>query len=131
MSRIRLPPSKSEIVAAIGRRVGQRRKIAVLATYLPPAMKSQQVRRSLRDVNDAIIHIKQKYMDTYILIAVDFNKANLDTALTDHADIKVIRTGPTCGTNVLDIISSNLNNMLIESGTTDPIRSENDIPSII
>ena len=40
MSRIKLPPTKHEIVGAIGRRVGQRRKFAVLAVYLPPAMRA-------------------------------------------------------------------------------------------
>ena len=60
MSRIKLPPTKNEIIAAIGRRVGQRRKIAVIAVYLPPAMRADQIRRCLKDTNDSILHIKHK-----------------------------------------------------------------------
>ena len=74
MSRIKLPPTKNEIIAAIGRRVGQRRKIAVIAVYLPPAMRADQIRRCLKDTNDSILHIKHKYADPYILLAGDFNK---------------------------------------------------------
>ena len=57
MSRIRLPPTKYELVGAIGRRVGQRRKVAALAVYLPPALNAEQVRRCLSDVNLSLIHI--------------------------------------------------------------------------
>ena len=34
--KAKIPPSKHEVFAAIGRRVGQRRKVIVLAIYVPP-----------------------------------------------------------------------------------------------
>ena len=129
MSRIRLPPTKYELVGAIGRRVGQRRKVAALAVYLPPALNAEQVRRCLSDVNDAIIHIKNKYCDPYIIIGGDFNRTDIGRALADHADIKQIRTAPTRGTNVLDIIATNFNELLIDSGVTEPIESEDGVPT--
>lgn len=69
-----LPHMKYEIVAAIGRRTGQRRKVAVIGAYLPPAMKAEQVKQCLREINDSIVHVKQKYADPYIIVAGDFNK---------------------------------------------------------
>ena len=129
MSRIRLPHTKHEIVGAIGRRVGQRRKVAVLAVYLPPAMKAHQVRRCLKDVNDSLLHIKQKYTDPYIILGGDFNKSDLRQALSDHPDIKPVTTGPTRGTSILDIVATNFNRDLGKSGTTQPIKSVNEIPT--
>ena len=129
MSRIRLPPTRHEIVGARGRRVGQRRKVAVLAVYLPPALKVDQVRRCLRDYNDALVHIKQKYADPYIITAGDFNRADMRIALAEHSDIKPITTGPTRGGAVLDIIATNFNGGLIDAGTTDPIVSEGNVPT--
>ena len=129
MSRIRLPPTKHEIVGAIGRRVGQRRKVAVLAVYLPPALRSDQLTRCLRDFNDCIVHIKQKYTDPYIVAAGDFNRTDTKTALAEHTDIVPVTTGPTRGAAVLDIVATNFNQQLVEAGTTDPIRSERDVPT--
>ena len=101
MNRIRLPPTKYEIVGAIGRRMGQRRKVAVLGVYLPPALRADQVRRCLKDINDAVLHLKQKYTDPYLVVAGDFNKQDLRRALADHSDIKQIQTGPTRGATSL------------------------------
>ena len=129
MSRIRLPHSKYEIVGAIGRRTGQRRKVAALVVYLPPSMKAEQVKRCLKDVNDAIVHVKQKYCDPYIFVGGDFNKKDIRVALADHTDVKTVLTGPTRGGNTLDIIATNCNENLTESGTTEPIKSESEVPS--
>ena len=129
MSRIRLPFTKNEIVAGIGRRPGQRRKVAVVAAYLPPALKVDQVRKCLRDINNSILHIKQKYTDPYIILAGDFNKTDTRVALADHGDIRPISTGPTRGTSTLDIVATNFNQMANKVGTTEPIKSEADVPS--
>ena len=129
MSRVRLPHMKSELVAAIGRRAGQRRKVAIIGVYLPPAMRIQQVRRSLREVNDAVTHVKQKYNDPYIMLAGDFNRKDIQAALRDHVDIKPIVTGPTRGDSVLDIIATNMNDQLKEAGTTTAIKSEEGVYS--
>ena len=129
MSRVKLPPTKYEIVAAVGRRTGQRRKIVVLAAYLPPAMKANQVRRCLKDVNDSLVHIKQKYVDPYIAVGGDFNRLDIRSGLADHAEIQVLKTGPTRGGSVLDILATNFNDLAYEIGTTEPIRSETDVPT--
>ena len=97
--------------------------------YLPPALKAEQVRRCLRDVNDAVVHIKQKYVDPYLMLGGDFNKKDIRLALQDHSDIKPLPTGPTRGDSVLDILATNFNEHVRGYGTTDPIVSEADIPT--
>ena len=129
MARIKLPPTKNEMVGAIGRRVGQRRKVASLAVYLPPALKADQVKKCLSEVNDAIIHIKNKYNDPFIMVGGDFNRTDIKRALADHSDISQILTAPTRGTNILDIIATNFNDILVDSGVTEPIQSETGVPS--
>ena len=129
MARIRLPPMKNELVGAIGRRVGQRRKVAALAVYLPPALKADQVKKCLSEVNDAVIHIKNKYNDPYIIVGGDFNKTDIKRALADHSDIAQISTEPTRGGSVLDIIATNFNDLVVDSGVTEPIQSETGVPT--
>ena len=67
---------------------------------------------SLRDFNDAIVHIKHKYADPYIVAVGDFNRTDVRTALADHNDVSPIQTGPTRGNNVLDIVATNFNQLL-------------------
>ena len=59
--KAKIPPSKHETYAAIGRRAGQRRKIAVLIVYIPPSYNAEQNRSLYNHVNDAVLAIKSKY----------------------------------------------------------------------
>ena len=103
--------------------------MAAIAVYLPPVLNADQVRCCLRDVNDAIVHIKNKYKDPYLLVGGDFNKKDLSTDLADHKEIDQLLTGPTRGTNILDILATNFNDLLDENGVTEPIVSEVGIPT--
>ena len=80
-------------------------------------------------MNDAIIHIKNKYNDPFIIVRGDFNKTDIKRALSDHSDITQILTEPTRGTSVLDIIATNFNDLVVDSGVTEPIQSEAGVPS--
>ena len=64
---------KYEIVAAIARRTGQRRKIATIAVYIPPNYNSDQNAQCLEYINGLVASIKQKYNAPYVIIAGDFN----------------------------------------------------------
>ena len=61
MSKAKIPPNKHEIYAAIGRRRGQRRKIAVLVVYIPPSYNAERTRSLYRATNDALMAIQNKY----------------------------------------------------------------------
>ena len=54
MSHAKLPPSKHEVLATIGRRVGQRRKIVCIVVYIPPHYNAEQNRSLFRL---SLIHI--------------------------------------------------------------------------
>ena len=102
MTQIRLPMSSFEIVAAIGRRTGQRRKVAVLALYIPPSYNAEENRRFLAYLNDCLIIIKSRYNDPYVFIGGDVNKRRLNAALCHYPGVKRINTAATREYNVFD-----------------------------
>ena len=50
--KAKIPPSKHEVFAAVGRRVGQRRKIVVIEVYVPPHYNAEQNRSISAYTND-------------------------------------------------------------------------------
>ena len=94
MAQCKLPESEFEVVAAIGRRTAQRRKVLTIAAYLPPQYNAERTREFLSYLCDCILLLKNKYNDPYIVIAGDFNKRNLSQATKDYPRIKPIKTPP-------------------------------------
>ena len=125
--KAKIPPTKHEVFATIGRRVGQRRKVVVLAIYVPPWYNADQNRSLFKYTNDAILAIKSKYENPYIIVAGDFNRRDFRLATNEHTEIKAVTTGPTRGAAVLDVIGSNMNDNVIDCGVTAAIASEEGI----
>ena len=119
LSRVKVPPSKHEILAAIGRRTGQRRKTLIVAVYIPPWYNAQQNRSLFNYTNDLLTHFKNKYENPMILFGGDFNRRSVKEATREHGNMKIIQTGPTRNDATLDILSSNFNELLLDSGTTE------------
>ena len=128
-SRAKIPPSKHEVLAAVGRRQGQRRKIVVINVYIPPWYNAQQNRSLLSYTNDVVLALKNKYENPYIVMGGDFNKRDFKAAVQEHPEIKPIKTGPTRNNAVLDILGTNFNELLLDSGTVDPIWSQEGVES--
>lgn len=122
--RSKLPPSKHEVLAAVGRRTGQRRKIVCIVVYVPPWYNADQNRSLYSYINDVILAIKNKYESPYILIGGDFNKRSVSEATRDFPEIKQIVTGATRGDNVLDIMTCNFSGSLVDCGTSNPIEDQ-------
>ena len=121
MSKVKIPCSEFEIVAAIGRRTGQRRKVLVVAVYLPPSYDADQTHRCLSKVNDTVLALKRRYDNPYVIVAGDFNRRDAKKATADFSEMKIVGTPPTRGRQVLDIIQTSFNELLIDSGVVDPI----------
>ena len=129
MTRARLPYSQFEVLAAIGRRTGQRRKVCVLVLYLPPWYPAERSRKCLEYVSDCIVLLRSRYENPYMFVGGDLNKRNFRQALQDFPDLKVIQTPPTRGDNVLDLIATNSERDLVQSGVTHPIVDANGVES--
>ena len=126
-SKAKIPPSKHEVYAAVGRRTGQRRKVVVVVVYIPPYYNADQNRSLFRYTNDAVLALKSKYEDPYIVFGGDFNRRKFKLAVEDFPQIKEIRTGPTRGNAVLDILSTNFNDSLTDSGVVAAICNEDGV----
>lgn len=119
MTTAKIPPTKYEIMAAVGGRCGQRRKVVVLAGYTPPNFNAGQNKSFLRALNNIITAIKTKYVNPYVLVGGDFNRRDFRLVTREHPNIKQIITGPTRGNVVLDIQACNMHDLLIDCGTAD------------
>ena len=97
MTRARLPHSKFEVVAAIDRRTDQRRKICVLAAYIPPWYTADRSKKCLEYINDCVALLTNRYQDPHFFLGGDFNRRNIRQATKDFPSIKLITTGPTRG----------------------------------
>lgn len=72
MCKAKIPPTKHEVFAAVGRRMGQRRKIVALAVYIPPWYNAEQNRSLFNYTNDAILALRSKYDDPIIIMGGGF-----------------------------------------------------------
>ena len=129
MSRARIPHSKHEVAAAIGRRTGQRRKVLVIAAYLPPWYNAAQNTSFYNYINDCITLLLSRYEEPYVILAGDFNRRDISRATGNFPSLKIIRTPPTRGDAILDLVSANMDAMLIDAGVTDPITNDYGVPS--
>ena len=103
MVPIKIPQPEFEVVAALGRRSGQRRKIAVVCFYIPPAYDADTDARFMDYLSD-VLTIKNRFVDPYIAIAGDANRRDLRAALADYRDIKLVHTSPTRRDATLDLV---------------------------
>ena len=70
-----------EILAALGRRTGQRRKLLVIAVYVPPDYDSDQSSQCLSEVNDMILSLRKRYNNPYVVVGGDWNKREARNAV--------------------------------------------------
>ena len=124
LTKAKIPPCKHEIYAAVGRRAGQRRKVVVLIAYVPPSYNAQQNKSFYKSMNDAMMTLKNKYNDPYVIIGGDFNRRSIYEATREYPDIRPISTGPTRGDATLDVLLTNFNDSLVDAGTTSSIFNE-------
>ena len=121
LSKCQLPKSRFQVVAAIGRRRGQRRKMLVICIYIPPWYKADESKECLEHLEGLIAMLTKRYRDPYILVGGDFNERRIGTAIRGSKNIKVVNTPPTRGNKTLDIIACSFTDCLFRAGVTDPI----------
>ena len=93
----------------------------------PPHYNAHQNKSLFKHINDSILALRTKYEDPYIFLGGDFNSRNFRLAVEVFPQIKAIHTSPTRGRAVLDILSSNYNDSLVDSSVVEPICTEKEI----
>ena len=110
-----------EIVAALGRRTGQRRKVVVICAYIPPNFDAEDGDGVLAKIVDLIGTYKRKYNSPYFVIGGNFNKREIGRELRTYPDLSLVQTPPTRGKNVLDLVLTNFPQYITEAGVTEAI----------
>ena len=113
--------TKNEIVAALGRRTGQRRKTVAIAAYLPPNLDAEKSDEVLQEIVNLIGTFKRRYNAPYFIIGGDFNKRNIKKELKVYPDLTLVDTPPTRGPNTLDLVFTNFPEYVTKAGVTEAI----------
>ena len=77
-------------------------------------------------VVDAIIELKRRFHDPQLVVMGDFNQWKMGQALVDFVDLKEVDIGHTRKDRSLDKIFLNMSRAVVESGTLEPLESEED-----
>ena len=86
MRAVKMPATEFEVLCSIGRRMGQRRKILVIAIYIPPSYNADKNKAVLSYICDLVLIMKNRYQNPHIVIGGDINNRNLRSALSDYRD---------------------------------------------
>ena len=113
-----------EVLAVAGSIRGYSRKFVVVAVYIPPNYDRTRGAEAIGRVEDAVIELKRRYGDPYLIIAGDFNQWKVQEGLDNFADISEIKVGNTRGNKAIDRVFSNLSRSVEESGTLAPLETE-------
>ena len=101
------------------------RKVAIFSIYIPPAMRAAD----LEDLKEAlpmeIGAIMKTHKDPIIMIAGDFNHRDIQWAPNEVGDFTVLATGPTRGSNTIDLVLTNCPDHHRDTRTLPPLDSQN------
>ena len=80
-------PSNFEVLAAQLLIRGVKKKIFVIASYMPPGYAVGRAKACIEHVRNIILEIKDKYDDPFIALAGDFNQWKIELAVEDYPDM--------------------------------------------
>ena len=117
-------PNEHEVVAAIGKVNGIKGKVFCLSCYAPPNLTRHRAEELLEYISDVISEGKRRFNNCTIIVCGDFNQWPAESILQDHPDLSEIAHGPTRGTRCIDRSFTNFGRSITESGTLEPLESE-------
>lgn len=74
--------------------------------------------------NRSLLTLQNNYSNPYVISGGDLNRRSIAEAIADVPSMRYIDVGPTRGDAYLDVLSSNINAMIVDKGTTSPIHNE-------
>ena len=117
-------PGNFEVLATVGNFSGYSRKVVVLACYLPLNLKADQAAGALDFIRGAVVEMKRKFQDPYVVVSGDFNQWKVDETLEDFPDLSETDVGPTRGNRLIDRSFSNFARSVRECGTLPPLEAD-------
>ena len=117
-------PNGFEVLAAAGSMRGHRRKVVVVACYIPPNYNRQKGAEALEFIEEVVLEMKSRFKDPYVTVAGDFNQWRAEDALANFSDVREVEVGATRGSRKIDRIFVNFSRLVTESGTLSPLETE-------
>ena len=119
-------PSKYEVLVAAGSVRGHKRKLVVVAAYIPPGYDTKRGKGALDFIEDTLIEVKRRYQDPFLVIGGDFNQWRIDNCLANFDNIKEVKVGNTRGSRAIDRLFLNIHRSVTDSGTLSPLETEDE-----
>ena len=98
-----------------------KRKLFVIAAYIPPNYTVVRGRACLSHINDIALEMKRCVPDALIMVAGDFNQWEIGEILLDFADLHELDTPPTRGDRRIDRIFTNWSEDISDCGVLPPL----------
>lgn len=87
------------------------RPLYILGVYISTRLKADRYHDCLSALSAIILKIKSEANCPYIILAGDFNRKDVEEAIGDYPDIKLIKTGGTRNGSALDLCATNIENL--------------------
>ena len=114
-----------EILCAVGKIGKIDKKVVVFTIYIPPNTRAVDARSLGEALASEVTAVKVAYRDPLVVIAGDFNHRDIVGSVDLAESIDLVRTGPTRGDNVIDMIYTNFANKITERLTLPPLQDRN------
>ena len=115
---------KKEIVCAVGNCSLSKRKVALIAAYLPPSINAAELDGYIYSLVDMVDNIILKHPDAMIYVGGDFNKKDLSRFRTAFPSLLPIQAGATRRNEALDEIYTNMVPALTRKAILPPLCKE-------
>lgn len=116
-----------EILCVVGRMIG--RKIVVFTVYIPPSMRASEFATLSESLAAEVASVKTEHRNPGIIVAGDFNHRDILAGLNEVEDCCPIRTGSTRGNSTIDIIYTNLPDLVVDSRLLPPLQAASGVLS--
>ena len=106
-----------EVIGAVCKVTGRKRKFVVIACYMPPSMNREKSDECLKFISDMVHEAKRSFDSPHIVVAGDFNQFDVVETLKEHQDLDECTVGPTKGNRLIDRTITNLKKHITYKGT--------------
>ena len=100
-------PKGSEVICATGRVGKVDQVVVVFAVYIAPGTRAAELDLLREGLTTEITQIRMSITNPIVIVGGDFNHRDVNGALNDAGEFEAIPTGPTRGSNTIDIIFTN------------------------
>ena len=83
-------PLGFEVLPVVGNVVGQKRRMVVIACYIPPNYTVNRAKQCMDYIASLVIEAKRRVKDPYIVVSGDFNQWQIAEYLEDFRDVHEI-----------------------------------------